>query len=142
MTNMVNKFDISVKRDWPVLGASALFFIASTATTISICRSMSGGMAMPGGWTMSMAWMRMQDQNWPAAVFAFVGMWFVMMAAMMLPAVPTNFVNSIVTPFLEASSTLCNWVAPTVKKTVPRTISITSPRRVARAASGVFMPFI
>ena len=47
---------------------------------------MSGGMAMPGGWTMSMAWMRMQDQSWLAAIFSFMGMWVVMMAAMMLPA--------------------------------------------------------
>ena len=37
------------------LGTSAILFIASVAITIYSCRSMSGGMAMPGGWTMSMA---------------------------------------------------------------------------------------
>ena len=41
---------------------------------------------MPGGWTMSMAWMRMPGQTWPAAAASFVGMWVVMMVAMMLPS--------------------------------------------------------
>jgi predicted metal-binding membrane protein len=41
---------------------------------------------MPGGWTMSMAWMRMSGQSWPAAAAMFMGMWLVMMAAMMLPS--------------------------------------------------------
>ena len=40
---------------------------------------------MPGGWTMSMAWMRMPGQTWPAAA-SFAGMWTVMMVAMMLPS--------------------------------------------------------
>ncbi len=42
-------------------------------------------MPMPGGETMSMAWGRMAGQGWPAAA-SFVGMWVVMMAAMMLPS--------------------------------------------------------
>ncbi len=41
---------------------------------------------MPGGWTMSMAWMRMPGQTWPAAMASFLGMWVVMMVAMMLPS--------------------------------------------------------
>ena len=48
------------------------------------CGSMSGGMAMPGGWTMSMAWMRIPGQTWLDAAASFMGMWVVMMAAMML----------------------------------------------------------
>src|SRR6185295_2601853 len=44
------------------------------------------GMPMPGGWTMSMAWMRMPGQTWPGAAASFLGMWLVMMAAMMLPS--------------------------------------------------------
>jgi len=44
-----------------------------------------GEMPMPGGWTMSMAWMRMPGQSWPGAAASFVGMWAVMMVAMMLP---------------------------------------------------------
>jgi predicted metal-binding membrane protein len=47
---------------------------------------MSGGMPMPGGWTMSMAWMRMPGQTWLGASASFMGMWVVMMAAMMLPS--------------------------------------------------------
>ncbi|MDE2219866.1 MAG: DUF2182 domain-containing protein [Gammaproteobacteria bacterium] len=44
------------------------------------------GMPMPGGWTMSMAWMRLPGQSWPGAAATFAGMWTVMMVAMMLPA--------------------------------------------------------
>ena len=69
------------------LGVSALLFAASAAATIGWCASMSatGGMPMPGGWTMSMAWMRMPGQSWPGAAASFLGMWLVMMVAMMLP---------------------------------------------------------
>jgi predicted metal-binding membrane protein len=44
------------------------------------------GMAMPGGWTMSMMWMRMPDQTWFGAAASFLAMWLVMMIAMMLPS--------------------------------------------------------
>ena len=69
-------------------GASALLFAVSAAVTIACCASMSamGGMAMPGGWTMSMAWMRMPGQSWSAAAASFIGMWVAMMVAMMLPS--------------------------------------------------------
>ena len=71
-----------------LLGVSALVFAASTAATIVWCGSMSamGGMPMPGGWTMSMTWMRMPGQTWPGAAATFLGMWTVMMVAMMLPS--------------------------------------------------------
>ena len=67
---------------------SALLFAASAAVTIVWCASMSamGEMPMPGGWTMSMAWMRMPGQTWPGAAASFLGMWVVMMVAMMLPS--------------------------------------------------------
>jgi len=45
-----------------------------------------GEMPMPGGWTMSMAWMRMPGQTLLDAVASFLGMWVVMMVAMMLPS--------------------------------------------------------
>jgi predicted metal-binding membrane protein len=69
-------------------GASALLFAGSAALTAVWCRSMStiDGMSMPGGWTMSMAWMRMPGETWPTATALFVGMWVVMMIAMMLPS--------------------------------------------------------
>jgi predicted metal-binding membrane protein len=35
---------------------------------------------------MSMAWMRMPGQTWPGAAATFLGMWVVMMMAMMLPS--------------------------------------------------------
>jgi predicted metal-binding membrane protein len=47
-------------------------------------------MPMPGGWTMSMAWMRMPGQTWLGAGVSFLDMWVVMMVAMMLPClIPT-----------------------------------------------------
>ena len=70
-------------------GVSALLFATSAALTIVWCGPMSamGGMPMPGGWTMSMMWMRMPGQTWPAAAASFAVMWTVMMVAMMLPSV-------------------------------------------------------
>jgi predicted metal-binding membrane protein len=73
-------------------GTSALLFVASATLTTVWCLSMSamGEMPMPGGWTMSMAWMPMPGQTWAGAAVSFVGMWVVMMVAMMLPSfVPT-----------------------------------------------------
>ena len=69
-------------------GVSTLLFAASAVVTIVWCRSMSamGGMPMPGGWSMSMAWIRMCGQTWPRAAAAFIGMWVVMTVAMMLPS--------------------------------------------------------
>ena len=69
------------------LGVSALLFAASVTVTIIWCGSMSSmDMPMPGGWTMSMAWMRMPDQTWLGAAAMFLAMWIVMMVAMMLPS--------------------------------------------------------
>ena len=73
-------------------GVSALLLAASVAVTIFWSASISamGEMPMPGDWTMSMAWMRMPGQTWPLAAASFLGMWVVMMVAMMLPSlVPT-----------------------------------------------------
>ena len=70
------------------VGVSALLFATSAALTIVWCAPMSAarGMPMPGGWTMSMAWMRMPGQTWPEAAASFIGMWVAMMVAMMLPS--------------------------------------------------------
>jgi predicted metal-binding membrane protein len=76
---------IEFARHRTFLGTGALLFAASVATTIYWCNSMSGGMTMPGGWILSMIWMRMQGQSWVDAAASFLGMWVVMMAAMMLP---------------------------------------------------------
>src|SRR5215213_10126925 len=70
------------------LGVSTIVFAASAAMTIVWCASMSsmGEMQMPGGWTMSMMWMRMPGRTWLGAAASFVGMWVVMMVTMMLPS--------------------------------------------------------
>jgi predicted metal-binding membrane protein len=44
-------------------------------------------MEMPGGWTMSMMWMRMPGQTWLTSGLLFLLMWLTMMVAMMLPSV-------------------------------------------------------
>jgi predicted metal-binding membrane protein len=69
-------------------GISALLFAVSATMTIAWCASMSAmdEMSMPGGWTMSMTWMRMPGQTWLGAGASFLGMWVVMMVAMMLPS--------------------------------------------------------
>ena len=70
------------------LGASALVFVASMAATIVGCASMSamGETPMAGGWAMSMAWTPLCGQSQIAAGAGFLGMWVVMMMAMMLPS--------------------------------------------------------
>ena len=70
------------------LGVSAVLFAGSAMVTIYWCASMSAmcEMPMPGGWTMSMAWMRMPGRTWPGTAASFLGMWLVMMVAMMLPS--------------------------------------------------------
>ena len=45
-----------------------------------------GEMPMPGGWSMSMTWMLMPGQTWLDTAASFLGMWVVMMVAMMLPS--------------------------------------------------------
>src|SRR5262249_43816649 len=79
-------FDRTTERG--LLGGAALLFAARAAGPIVWCTSMSAmaEMPMPGGWTMSMAWMRMPGQTWPCAAASFLGMWVVMMVAMMLPS--------------------------------------------------------
>jgi predicted metal-binding membrane protein len=69
-------------------GVAALLFAMSAAVTVAWCASMStmGEMSMPGGWAMSMTWMRMPGQTWLGAAASFLGMWVVMMLAMMLPS--------------------------------------------------------
>lgn len=80
--------DARTTSDRVFFSVSALLFAASVAATIIWCGSMStmGEVPMPGGWTMSMAWMPMCGQTWPGAAASFLGMWVVMMVAMMLPS--------------------------------------------------------
>ena len=73
-------------RDRAFWAVSLLIFAGSLAGTIAVCGSMAGGMPMPGGWAMSMTWMRMPGQTWMGAAAAFLAMWVLMMVAMMLPS--------------------------------------------------------
>jgi predicted metal-binding membrane protein len=72
------------RREMAAYAVTAVVFAAASAITWYCSRSMSGGMPMPGGWTMSMAWMPMGA--WPASALMFTGMWAAMMIAMMLPS--------------------------------------------------------
>jgi len=85
---MTNMTDVERSSQYAFVGVSALLFAASAVVTIVWGTSMSamGGMPMPGGWTMSMTWMRMPGQTWLSAAISFLGMWTVMMVAMMLPS--------------------------------------------------------
>jgi predicted metal-binding membrane protein len=66
---------------------AAIVTIAAWAYTISTANTMSSSMPMPGGWSMSMAWMSMGHQSALAHASMFLVMWAVMMIAMMLPSV-------------------------------------------------------
>jgi predicted metal-binding membrane protein len=69
-------------------GISSLLFVGSAAATIVWCSFMTTTeeMPMPGGWTMSMAWMGMPGHTWLFNAFSLLGMWIVMMVAMMVPS--------------------------------------------------------
>jgi predicted metal-binding membrane protein len=90
--------------------AAAVFFLCAGATLYFV-HTMSGGMAMPGGWTMSMMWMRMPGQGWGGAGVMFVAMWVAMMIAMMLPsALPMLLLYRRVLGFRgDASLGLATW---------------------------------
>ena len=72
----------------------AFAFVGSVAATVYFCRTMGGGMHMPGGWTMSMMWMRMDGQTWFASAAMFLLMWLAMMVAMMLPSALPTFLRT------------------------------------------------
>lgn len=76
------------------IAVSVLAFAASVSATAYFCRSMSGGMGMAGGWTMSMAWMRVPGQSWAVSASMFLLMWLAMMVAMMLPSALPTFLKT------------------------------------------------
>jgi len=69
-----------------VVVAAILVTAACWAATVYGGRLMAGTMPMPGGWSMSMAWMAMPGQSALGAAAMFLAMWEVMMIAMMLPS--------------------------------------------------------
>lgn len=73
------------------LGVSALIFAGSVAGTIAWSESMSAmrEMPIPGG-QRAMGSMSMPEPTWSGDAISFIGMWVVMMVAMMMPSlVPT-----------------------------------------------------
>lgn len=77
-----------VAADRVFLAACVLLFLASASTTVLICRAMAemGEVPMAGGWSMSTGWTPLCGGSWAAAAGIFLGMWAVMMTAMMLPS--------------------------------------------------------
>jgi predicted metal-binding membrane protein len=70
------------------IAVSVLLFLASAGATCLKCNSMSamGALPLPGGGSVSMMWMPMQGGTWAGTFAEFMGMWLIMMTAMMLPS--------------------------------------------------------
>jgi len=62
-----------------------LVFACAASATLYFNYSMTGGMLMPGSWTMNMMWMPMGSKV--GAMASFMLMWLAMMVAMMLPSI-------------------------------------------------------
>lgn len=69
-------------------------FAGGVLATIYFCRAMCCDMKMPGGWKMSMMWMRMLGQTWFDAGLSFLLMWLAMMVAMMMPSALPMFLKT------------------------------------------------
>lgn len=95
MTGLVHASDADFARplaagrslDAAFVGLAALVFGTCAVLTTQWARAMSAmpGMTMPGGWTLSMTWIRMPGETWFGATTTFLEMWLVMMGVMMLP---------------------------------------------------------
>src|SRR5437867_1375557 len=82
--------DEETSRPAEFITVCGLAFVAGVSATVYFCRSMCCEMEMPGGWTLSMMWMRMRGQTWLASATSFLIMRLARMVAMMLPtALPT-----------------------------------------------------
>jgi predicted metal-binding membrane protein len=82
------------RQSFGFIALCAIAFSGSFAATIYFCRSLCCEMEMPGGWTMSMMWMRMHGQTWLASAANFMLMWLAMMVAMMLPSALPMFLRT------------------------------------------------
>lgn len=70
------------------LGTTALIFAVAAIVTILSSAAMEpmGAMPMAGGWLLSGIWLPLCGQSWLETAACFLGMWLVMMIAMMLPS--------------------------------------------------------
>jgi predicted metal-binding membrane protein len=76
------------------IAVCVLAFVAGVSATVYFSRWMCCEVEMPGGWTMSMMWMRMRGQTWFASALSFLLMWLAMMVAMMLPSALPTFLKT------------------------------------------------
>src|SRR5436190_9296254 len=76
------------------IAVCVLAFFVSAAATVYFCRSMCCEMEMPGGWKMSMMWMRMPGQTWFLSILSFLLMWLAMMVPMMMTSALPMFLKT------------------------------------------------
>jgi predicted metal-binding membrane protein len=76
------------------IAVCVLAFVAGVTATVYFCHSMCCEMEMPGGWTMSMMWLRMPGQTWFASALSFLLMWLAMMVAMIMPSALPKFLKT------------------------------------------------
>jgi predicted metal-binding membrane protein len=69
-------------------------FVAGLSATLYFSASMGYEMEMPGGWKMSMMWMRMPGQTWFLSALSFLFMWLAMMVVMMMSSVLPMFLKT------------------------------------------------
>jgi predicted metal-binding membrane protein len=69
-------------------------FVAGLSTTVYFTGSMGYEMEMPGGWKMSMMWMRMPGQTGFLSALSFLLMWLAVMVAMMMPSAVLMFLKT------------------------------------------------
>src|SRR5882672_3625629 len=81
-------------KNFEFIAVCIVAFVANGSATAYFCRSMCCDMKMPGGWTMSMMWMRMSGQTWAASAASFLLMWLAMMVAMMMPSALPMFLKT------------------------------------------------
>jgi len=93
--------DFSDSKNKSLLSASPVFisisagvFMIAVLATVYYTRSMSDEMVMPGGWRMSMMWMRMPGETWLSSATGFLLMWLAMMIAMMMPSALPVFLKT------------------------------------------------
>ena len=95
MTGLEIDSHVRRPRHWGLIATCAAIFAGTWAATVQLCDrpACCSTMPMPGGWSLSNFWMPAEEQSWLAAGASFVGMWAVMMVAMMLPSLTPALVN-------------------------------------------------
>lgn len=93
-----------------------------------------GDVSMPGGWTLSMMWMRMPGQTWPGAAAMFLAMWTAMTAVMMAPSLAQSLWRYH-REAVRAAATSPNWLTALVSTSYLLTWTIAGVIAFALGAS-------